>query len=93
MPYLADYHISIDPGYHDMGDAIAAVNPDIYEKELKIKLSTGFRGLSVTRQRNILIHELVHARVNIYEQKISALQAEEQEYMVNDLVRGLELIK
>jgi hypothetical protein len=89
---LSGYKILISKDYHKL-DSLATVEPDIYEKTITITLSKEFKKKDDKAQRNILIHELVHARVEIFNMKVELLRNEEEEYLVNDITRGLEKLK
>ena len=87
---LSEWTIIINPLILPM-EAIAMVEPDIYEKELTITLSVKFiSGDYKNRQNNILLHELVHARLRIYDKLVEEHLDIMQEHLVNDLTRGLE---
>ena len=88
---LSDYKIFIVEEIKGM-DSIARIYPDIYEKSLEVEISEEFLNKEYKQQMNILLHELVHGRVLIMKQKINEYVEIEEEHMVNDIVRGFELI-
>jgi len=69
---------------------LAEVDANHYEKELKISLSKGFHKLTANKKKNVLMHELVHGRIEIYNQKCKLLLEELEEELANDLTRGFE---
>lgn len=71
-------------------DALAEVDADIYEKTLKISLSESFMNSDKEKQANILFHELVHGKFEIYKKQLEEHIDILEEHMVNDLVRGFE---
>jgi len=72
------------------GTNLAEVVPDIYEKDITVKLSEAFHKLSHTRKKNVLLHELIHGRVEIYNEKKKQIIEELEEELVNDIARGFE---
>jgi hypothetical protein len=87
---LSDWKIFLCTDTTDKGDSKAEVESDAYEKTLKIELSHEFPKLTDKEQKNVLFHELVHARVNVTELLIKNHKDIEEEHMVNDIVRGFE---
>jgi hypothetical protein len=91
---LPGFVVSIKPGYFDMA-ALAEIAIDELEKDAVIKLSYKFRSCDDNHKRNILIHELVHARFEYYQRilkitkKHKAYDVEEQ--LINDYTRAIEL--
>lgn len=71
-------------------DNFAEVEPELYEKEMVVKLSEEFHKLSASRKKNILLHELIHGRVEIYNKKRDQMMEELEEEYVNDITRGFE---
>jgi hypothetical protein len=90
---FADYKILVSKEYINMGNDYAEISIDIYEKELNIVLSNRFKTLSYDKQRNVLIHELVHGRILVYKKTCELITSFEEETLANDLTRGLESIK
>ena len=88
---LADYIIKIIPKPEKAEREIAEVESDYYSKELTIYLNKDY--FERDDKDETLLHELIHARVNIMTQKFSAMvkdiQYELEEDMVNDLTRGM----
>jgi hypothetical protein len=89
---LSDWNVIIKSKIADM-DKFATVMTDMYEKELVIELSIDFMKFHPDRQKNILFHELTHARMSIIEIKIDEFKTIEVEHCVNDIVRGFEKMK
>ena len=71
----------------------AEVGCDILEKELKIGISEEFRKESNARKANILMHELIHGRITVFNEELNARKNLEEEKLTNDLTRGIERIK
>lgn len=69
-------------------DSKAEVDIDIYEQILKLSISKCFLNSSLGEQQQILIHELVHARIAAFDDKVEKFVAIEQELLANDLERG-----
>jgi hypothetical protein len=72
---------------------IASVGIDIWEKELTIRLTDSFLEKTKEKQENVLLHELIHGRVMMFKEKVKKFSDEEEEYLVNDLARGMECQK
>ena len=95
---LSSYNVKINNDIIKGVGTLARVTPDVFEKELKIELSETFLESNWNKQTSILTHELVHARVEIFNfersecMKSSVNYLEEQ--LVNDLTKGFDsLIK
>jgi hypothetical protein len=88
---LSDYKINLVSGYHDLGsNHIAEEDVDIYEKEIEIKLSNDFNELCDKKKRNVLLHEIIHARIYAYNAKLEEIIATEEELLVNDITNAVE---
>lgn len=90
---LADYKIFINSNKFTSDGTIAKMDFNWFEKELVLQLSEDFFELPEEKQYNVLIHELLHARVGLLEFVKSRLTADLEEQFVNDVVRGIEAIK
>lgn len=86
---LSDWSIDLKMRYKRL-DELANVNTDIYEKKLTIQLSSKFKKLDERSKYNVLLHELVHARIAIYNEQKDKLLETLEEDLVNDIVRGFE---
>jgi len=86
---LTDYKIILSPETLET-DSMAEVDPDIYEKELTVMLSADFHKLSHDKKKNVLLHELLHGRIEIFNIKKAQVVEELEEDLVNDMVRGFE---
>lgn len=86
---LSDYRIVLETERAKI-EEFAEVDADIHEKIIKISLSDKFYEAGTSQRKNILFHELVHARIDIFDTKVGKLKTEEEEDMVNDIVRGFE---
>ena len=69
-------------------DSFATCIPDIYEQTITIAVNNDFMELEDERQESILIHELVHGRIEIYKKIVDELTVYEEERLANDLERG-----
>jgi hypothetical protein len=88
---LSDYKIILARGYHNLGSThIAEEDVDIYEKEIKIKLDNSFKKLCEKKQRNVLLHEIIHSRVAAYNDKLEDIISTEEELLVNDITNAVE---
>ena len=90
---FAGYSVFVVRGVvSDRDGVLASVVVDPYEKVLRVSLFPGFFVVGVDRL-NVLVHELVHARVVLYRMKfdsrVSMVEYEEEEDCVNDLTRGV----
>lgn len=70
------------------GESLAACEPNIYEQTLVVELNDDFLKLDEEQQESILIHELVHGRINIFQKIVEELVSYEEERLANDLERG-----
>jgi len=87
---LSDWTVKLDRKDSESEDNLAEVESNAYEKELVITLTKGFHKLSSSRKKNVLLHELIHGRVEIFNKRKEVLVEEIEEELVNDLVRGFE---
>ena len=87
---LSDWNIKLKIKTISRADAYAEVETEQLEKDIIVGLTAGFFRLGEKRQTNILLHELIHARVNIYTEELEKKQEVLEEDMVNDLTRGFE---
>lgn len=70
------------------GDNHATCDSNIYEQTLTIELNESFLELPETRQESVLIHELVHGRIEVFNKIVEELKEFEEERLANDLERG-----
>lgn len=89
---LSDYSIYLTEDKITDGH-LAEANLDDLEKEIYVVLGPPFFKLPNYKKRNVLIHEMIHSRVNLFNIRVDKLKNYEEETLVNDLTRGLELIK
>lgn len=87
---LSEWNVILKEKTITRSDAYAEVETEPLEKEMTVSLTTDFLRLGDKRQINILMHEIVHARVNVYTEETEKAQEKFEEDMVNDLTRGLE---
>lgn len=87
---LDGWVIFLSDEYKNLGDVHAEATSNIYDKTIKIDLSTEFLNMSEQQQKNVLMHELVHSRISIYNEEISELIRVREEHLVNDLTKGYE---
>jgi len=85
---MGDYRVVLEPKTKIEG--FAEVDTDYYEKIIKISLSDKFYETGISQRKNILFHELVHARIDAFDSKVNKLKEDEEEEFVNDIVRGFE---
>lgn len=90
---LSDWTIKINTKELETGSIMARVDPDIFEQEFKVYLSQRFLDATRAEQENILLHELLHGRLLIYQ--IQAQKASEilEEQLINDITRGIDQIR
>lgn len=86
---FAGWKIFLSSDVAKSGD-IANISTDELEKELKVELFSYFMNSPEEKQINILIHELIHARVAYYKSLCDRATAFFEEDLVNDLTRGYE---
>ena len=86
---LSDWTIILKKGSDGSKD-FAKVQPDTLEKELDITLLPEFFKLTCIRKKNILFHELLHGRVLVMREEVTKKTSEEEEKLVNDVIRGFE---
>ena len=70
-------------------DDFAEVTSNVFEQILTVKLNQSFLDLEKPRQHSVLIHELIHGRIDIYKKTLEEITNFEEERMVNDLERGI----
>ena len=89
---FADYKLLLkDSTSHDSGDVVAEAEGDYLDKTLTVTL---FKKYTTTKDwKNVLIHELVHARFGLALDKIKDRTKDiaylEEEEAVNDITRGI----
>jgi hypothetical protein len=87
---MTDYNITLsDRLLRGDGMYLARVEPDRYEKRLSVELCDAFMRKNNVEQKKILVHELVHARVAIYQEEAEKLTQDVEEFMVNDITAGV----
>ena len=87
---LSDYMVKFSMEPMKDPNSIARVEPDYLENTIKVQVNDDFLKLEKSRQANILLHELIHARIGIFAKKVDNFRLQEEELLVNDLTRGLE---
>jgi len=70
-------------------DSYATIVPNIYEKTLKVELSVAFKQCAINAQKKILIHELIHGRLNVFDKEKEEMTSYIEEQYCNDLERGI----
>lgn len=72
-------------------DTYAEFDMNIYEKTAKLKLDKDLKKKDDEFIRKVILHEMIHGRLNITQKKMDAkieqIEYEEEEDLVNDLVR------
>jgi len=86
---LTDWDIILIKEIGDLSD-LAQVEPNLYEKKLTITLSNDFIELNHSRKKNVLIHELIHGRIEVFNLRKATVLEELEEDLANDLTRGFE---
>lgn len=84
---LRDFYVVITKDYHDM-DNYAEVDITLEEKTIKIKLSKDFKDFLINRKKSILMHELIHGRIELYKKQCKEIMFIYEEELSNDLERG-----
>ena len=84
---LRDFYVVITKDYHDM-DSYAEVDITLEEKTIKIKLSKDFKDFLINRKKSILMHELIHGRIELYKKQCKEIMFIYEEELSNDLERG-----
>jgi hypothetical protein len=88
---LADYSVRLHPTIKKADGALAEVESDRFEKELTVQLCNGFLKLDNAARKKVLIHELVHARIEVYTEKVAKLVEDEEEMLANDLTTAITM--
>lgn len=90
---FTEYKIKLKKKIPRRENPVAETSVDRYEKELVVELSTAFMKLDDVRKRNVLIHELIHARFELQTQRIEdsikQIKYEFEEEYVNDITTGM----
>lgn len=86
---LGDYIVIITDVEPEDNNAWAEVEINRFEQTVSIDLSDKLKKRSKNFQQEILVHELVHARIQLFHKKTEADREDEEEYMVNEITRGL----
>lgn len=90
---LSDWTIRVNmKEFEKEPNTLARASPDPLEKELTIYLTKEFMKLEEYRKINVLLHELVHGRICVFNQIVDKFHDEQEELLVNDLTRGLETL-
>lgn len=90
------YSIKLDEEIITEQGVLARVTPDVYEKDLVVILSEKFLSMDWNKQSNILLHELTHSRIEIFnwerDEQIKGIIGYLEEQLVNDLTRGYDVL-
>jgi len=89
---LGDWSFKIT--YDENLDSIASITMNRWEKESEIFVSPTFKDYDITQKKSVILHELIHGRLDLYKQAVDYAM-EKIEYMheedfVNDMVRFFE---
>ena len=91
---FADYELILTFDKLFVDDELAAATTDYLEKKLTIDISKKFMKKKEKKQKNVLLHELLHGRYDVFEDKVKSKVAkvrdDEEEEMINDFTRMLE---
>jgi predicted metal-dependent hydrolase len=90
---LGEYRVFVKQQVPKRDTPVAETGYDYYEKDLTIELSTIFMKADESRQRNILIHELIHTQYGVMKQRADKLAYEYEEEMVNTLTNQVMSIQ
>ena len=90
---LSEYEIRLATDLADLGSNFAEADADVYEKVLKVALTKNFLHVSDKRKANILLHELVHGRIFVFNMQSEKLVEGLEEELANDITRGFERLK
>jgi len=92
---LSDWSIILVPEPKlDIEDGtIANTGVDEMEQEITITLYKPFYSKTTSQRINILMHELIHSRIAIFNGEVRRTQLHHEEKLTNDLTRGFERIK
>lgn len=90
---LSEYEIKLATDTVDLGTNYAEVDADVFEKTLKVSLTRNFLQVSDKRKVNILLHELVHGRISVFNKQSEDLLENLEEELANDITRGFERLK
>ena len=71
------------------GDHHASIEVDVYEQVASLEVTNRFMELDESRQQSVLLHELIHGRIEVYKKIVEELTAYEEERLANDLERGM----
>ena len=85
---LSDYTIMLADKIEKHSN-IAEASVDIFEKLIKVNLYKDFIDSTPKFQKETLLHELIHARLNIALQEQNQITKFIEEDFVNDITRGL----
>jgi len=88
---LSDYGVFVEERILESDDANIQVESDPLEKTLVITSYRQFFQQSEEKQQKDLLHELVHARIDIMDQVMKRHQSHIEEDCVNDLTNGIWL--
>ena len=85
---LSDWSVSVKESLQESSN-YASVEINIYEQTMIIELDKSFLELPEKRRKSILIHELIHGRIEIFNKIKETLIEFEEERLANDLERGM----
>ena len=85
---LDQYHIVVAFD-SNMSNAFAEADVNIVEKTIKIVLSKDLNTFTTLRIKSILMHELLHGRLSVFDKKKDNLIDSLEEEYINDLERGM----
>jgi hypothetical protein len=89
---ISDWKITLDKEVQDLGPNFARIHFDPIEKEGEVQVSFTFLDKPDNKKLNILLHEIVHLRVACLNKNVEDYRENEEEEMVNDIVRGFESV-
>lgn len=89
---FGNWKINIILNADDIENNLAQCEPDVYNNEMVIKLSSKLNNSKEDYLINILIHELVHCRILIAKIKSDKIINDEEEYAVNDITSLVDYV-
>jgi len=83
---LVSFNITINKG-------LASIKVSESGQDIIIEFSKKFGNMCNSKQINIILHELIHGRVELMQNRLEDAEIEQEEYMVNDIARLCEAWK
>jgi len=84
------WEINIRKSKKELGGNLATILADSYNKTLDMTLSKELEKVKQEQITNIVIHELIHAKIALLNDKVDKYRESEEEFTVNDIVHCIE---